>query len=661
MKRLFSASTSILAACLMTAGGTSQAAEDWKIRGAYVGLSNDLSMLEDMAKNGLNSLFTGGASHLVDFSEPEKVKERETLGERQIAHLDDIQSATAKHGLKFWPGSELYGTGDRRRWSLDRTYVQLDGKHLPNTPCPLDSAFWQDKIGKTYREMAKWAVDKPNVPGIVMDAEMYGADRTAIGDACFCEACKSEIAADMGVSARHLDLSDDAVVEQYREHSYRRTYDFLVAIREIVHAIWPACQFGGLILDHVSHDGVVPPINKAFMMAWGTPGNPVLVFTESTYSTGFHAAFARPGKPLLRSTGSVIAGKASVFGTSDHPGYIEEWYERWAEWGAHAEIMGGLWIDRIPPENFSENLYHMAKRTRGYWLYDCLQLGDNPRRNLAEGGAPAYWEAVAQANGELDRWEESGRTYESALQVRPFSLPAPGINFSTWKNPTLPVTGKPGTPATFYFRGVQQPFYIAAEAGDEVRLTVVADSAHPFKLKEDSTAVVVVDPEKNFVFKEKMTLENFDHTQRDDKRYSGSKAVMFRAPVSGTYVLYLSGMRHAYTIGESTHGWITSLEKGMVLFHPKAWFFQASGEESEVRYLLGSPVEVLAVDDKGQTLSTRVEKTKDGTHGLFIQLKEAGPQVVKLELTKPEVQIVYKAQTGLRPWFGSSADAPFPE
>lgn len=99
----------------------------------------------------------------------------------------------------------------------------------------------------------------------------------------------------------------------------------------------------------------------------------------------------------------------------------------------------------------------------------------------------------------------------------------------------------------------------------------------------------------------------------------------------------------------------------MVLFHPKAWFFQASGEESEVRYLLGSPVEVLAVDDKGQTLSTRVEKTKDGTHGLFIQLKEAGPQVVKLELTKPEVQIVYKAQTGLRPWFGSSADAPFPE
>ena len=70
---------------------------------------------------------------------------------------------------------------------------------------------------------------------------------------------------------------------------------------------------------------------------------------------------------------------------------------------------------------------------------------------------------------------------------------------------------------------------------------------------------------------------------------------------------------------------------------------------------------VLAVDGKGQTLSTRVKKTKDGNHELFIQLKEAGPQVVKLELTKPAVQIVYKSQTGLRPWFASSADAPFPE
>ena len=86
--------------------------------------------------------------------------------------------------------------------------------------CPLDAVFWRDKIGKTYREIAKWAADKPNVPGIVMDAEMYGADRTAIGDACFCEPCKSEIASDMGVSAGDLDLSDDAIVDQYREHSY---------------------------------------------------------------------------------------------------------------------------------------------------------------------------------------------------------------------------------------------------------------------------------------------------------------------------------------------------------------------------------------------------------------------------------------------------------
>lgn len=651
----------ILGATLLLSCTCAPAAVDEKIRGIYVGLSNDLSMLEAAAKNGINALFTGGASHLVDFEEPEKVKERETLGPRQISNLDTIQAAAAEHGIAYWVGSELYGTGDRLRWSLDRTYVQRDGKSLPHTPCPLDGDFWRDKIGKTYREIAKWAVDKPNVPGICMDAEMYGADRTAIGDACFCEPCRNEIASDMGIAPGDLDLDDEALVDRYREHSYRRTYDYLVAIRETVHAIWPACQFGGLIFDHVDYHGNVPPINRAFMTAWGTPGNPVLVFTETTYSSGFHAAYARPGKPLVRATGSTVAGKTSPFGMGTHPGYIEEWYERWAKWGAHAEMVGGLWIDRIPHENFAENLYHMGKRTRGYWIYDSLQLGDNPRSRLPGEGAPAYWEAIALANGELDRWDESGRTHESALQVRPFTLPAPGIDFSSWRNPALPATGKPGTPATFLFRGVQQPFYIPARAGDEVRLTIVADSAHPFKLKEDSTAVVVVDAERNIVLKEKMTMDDFDHTQRADKRYSGSKAISFQAPVSGTYVLYLSGKRHAYTIGESTHDWITSIEDGMVMFRPTGWFFQARGDEPEVRYRVGAPVEVRAVDGTGRVLATRVEKSADGEHDIFIQLRGSGSQIVQLELTAPVVQLTFKGEKGLTPWFASSATAPFPE
>jgi len=652
--------TPIIGACLVLSCISSRAADDRKIRGIYVGLSNDLSMLKAAAKNGVTDLFTGGASHLVDFDEPDKVKERETLGPRQISNLNTLQAATAEHGINYWVGSELYGTGDRLRWSLDRTYVQRDGKHLPYTPCPLDGDFWRDKVGKTYRELAKWAVDKPNVPGICIDAEMYGADRTAIGDACFCEPCKSEIAADMGISVEDLKLDDDILVDRYREHSYRRTRDFLVEIRETVHGIWPTCQFGGLIFDHVDYEGNVPPINKAFMMAWGTPGNPVLVFTETTYSSGYHAAYARPGKPLVRATGSVVAGKASPFGMGTHPGYIEEWYERWAEWGAHAEMMGGLWIDRIPHENFAENLYHMAARTRGYWIYDALQLGDNPRSRLPGAGAPAYWEAIAQANGEVDRWEASGRTYESALKVRPFTLPGPGIDYSSWKNPTLPVTGKPGTPASFLFRGVQQPFYIPAEAGDEVRLTIVLDSSHPFKLKEDSTTLVVVDAEKSVVFTDKITLDDFDRTQREDKRYSGSKAISFHAPVSGTYVLYLSGKRHAYTIGESTHDWITSLEKQMVMFDPRGWFFQASGEAPEVRYRLGSSIDVRATDDKGQPLVTRVEKYAEGEHDLFIQLKEPGSQIVQLEFAKPVRVLTFKGETGVTPWFASSSTAPFP-
>ena len=86
----------VTGACLALSSICAHAADGKKIRGIYVGLSNDLSMLEEAAEKGVNALFTGGASHLVAFNEPGKVKERETLGPRQIANLDALQAVTAK-------------------------------------------------------------------------------------------------------------------------------------------------------------------------------------------------------------------------------------------------------------------------------------------------------------------------------------------------------------------------------------------------------------------------------------------------------------------------------------------------------------------------------------------------------------------------------------
>lgn len=77
----------------------------------------------------------------------------------------------------------------------------------------------------------------------------------------------------------------------------------------------------------------------------------------------------------------------------------------------------------------------MAKKTRGYWLYDLISLGDEPEpanaphlRKLPSSGAPAYWRSIAQANRELDRWLESNGTYVSQMQVRSFTLPAPSVS-----------------------------------------------------------------------------------------------------------------------------------------------------------------------------------------------------------------------------------------
>ena len=48
------------------------------------------------------------------------------------------------------------------------------------------------------------------------------------------------------------------------------------------------------------------------------------------------------------------------------------------EWGAHAQLVLGIWINRIPDENCAENLYHMAANTRGYWIYDLMSLAKMP-------------------------------------------------------------------------------------------------------------------------------------------------------------------------------------------------------------------------------------------------------------------------------------------
>jgi len=351
-----------------------------------------------------------------------------------------------------------------------------------------------------------------------------------------------------------MELKDEKFLTKYREGSTRILERIYEQTRLQVHAVYPECLLGGYILDYGTGEGFIPPFYKAITMAWGTPELPVLVFSETTYSVGYHTANDSPGRPLIRPTGSYVKGKRSTIGMGDHPGYIKGWLKLWKRWGAHAEFVGGLWLDRIPEENLAENLYHIGKTTRGYWLYEMLSLGDNPRRMLPGGGAPAYWQAIAQANQELDKLRESKGTYVSELKVRRFTLPAPSVSLELWKKVDLPLTGYPFETNKEFFWNKEVLFYIPVQAGDKVQLTVIADSAHATKVKTDAMAIILVDPAGKVIKRDKMTAEDLiAGTEQPNGRYIARRPVRFQATKTGVYGLYLKAMRFSYTLGDCSH------------------------------------------------------------------------------------------------------------
>ena len=643
----------------LAAEASRKPANRWQIRGGHNGLANDFSMLPDMARKGMNSIFTSGAEHFVGADGKPTMRLAES---RHLPSLNRWQRETHSLGMQLFPLSNIYGTGDRKRWPLTRSYVGLDGKKLLHTPCPNDAEFWHGKLTNVFVEIARWARDKPNVPGIILDAEMYGADRSGFPDACFCDDCRSEMGAELGIDAQDINLEDEEILEKYREISTRNLERIYEQTRQQVHAVYPDCLLGGYILDHGGMDDFTPPFYKAITRAWGTPELPVLVFSESTYSSGYHAAYARPGKPLIRATGSYTQGRPSLFGQGDYPGYIQEWIKRWKEWGAHAEFVGGLWLDRIPEENLAENLYHMAKNTRGYWLYEMLSLGDNPLRKLPGGSRPAYWQAIAQANQELDKWLASKGSHVSELTVRPFTLPAPAVSVALWEPVDLPRLEAAAAPAEFMFRGAEQIFCFPAAAQDWVQVTVLADSAHPYKLKVDAMAIVMVAPDGSVIKRDKLTIENFDKTRRPDGRYGGNRKLAFRAAKNGTYGLFLnSGGRYAYTLGDCSHPWLARFHKTRVRFwNPKKIYLKTRPDARQARLHFGTghTYQISILDQSGNQLVSQQVGTRD--QAITLGLETTKSQTLTVDFEGHGVVTMIGSE-GLHPWFAASPDSPFPQ
>lgn len=622
------------------AGGT----PPWLHRGGHVGSSSDLSMLGAMASNGMNAVHVSMGGHLVGTDGKPVERLANAPGHQTL--LDQWQRETEALGLQFWPMMELFGTDDRKRWPLDtRWYVDLEGKEYRHTPCPNDPALWQRKLTPVLVEIARWAASKPNVPGILIDFEMYGADRSAYLGACFCPHCKQEIARALGKEIAQMDLSSAAGLKQYQDAATRTVTRFAEQSQRQVHTVNPGCHLGGYVLDVLYGDGSTAPFYKGVIRGWGTAELPVLLFSEATYEHGY--------RTCLNQEGKVFQG--------DRPGYLDAFRRKLSEWGAHAEFVPGIWIQRIPPENLAENLYQMAKNTRGYWIYDMLAFSVQTPTALPDQGAAAYWNAIRLADTELNRWLESTREYESPLTLRPFTLPAPGVALDQWQKVNLPPGQGPIQPADLLFLQNDQMFYLPARSGEQVTFTVNVDSAHPTKKKIDAVAIVIVDSNGQVIMRDKMTIQDLDEKPGPTGRYRGKRPITFQANTEGTYCVILKGVRYAYGLGASSHPWLASLQPGAHLFRPATFYIKTSAGTDVVRLQLGNHIQPRVFDAAGGLVRADIETKPDGTHVLTIPLTRKASQVLTFTFENPPWDFHIISFTGLSPWLAATPTARFPE
>lgn len=577
-----------------------------QVRGGHLGsAASDGGVLPKMRRAGMNSIF---------------VPIKEQTPEERAATLNRWQRLTADHGIYLFPLVNIYRPSDRSAFPLQRRYTDLGGRAY-QTPCPNDLEFWRRKITDVFIEIARWAKDQPNVPGILLEAEMYGADQTVYPDACFCDVCRREVGAELQVDPESLDLSKSADLAKYRKASVELVRQHTIETRQRTREVFPQCILGGYVLDHDS------PFYHGLLLAWGTPEQPVLVGGERTHTPNHARSFE------LKKT-------------------------RLADWGAHAEMLPGLFgISRVPAENIAEQLYFLARGERGYFLYDLIALGDsaNPSHVLPGDGPPAYWTAIAQANHELDRWLASGGTHQSTLQIRPFALPAPGIAMSAWKKLDLPPHSGPGPKAEFMRRHGQGLFYFVVAAGDDVRLPVHID---PINSREpDAVGLVVIDPDRKVVFEAKATA-------------AGTEVVQFRAENAGTYCLIAKSIRYAFQLGASSHGWIADapLAASIALYKPHEMFVQP--RRGADRILLEASVpgagEAVVVTVRTLDGSILFQRTVDGPERREIAVPLAPGDVRPLHITFIEApggtveDVTFSLLEGAMPFIAASAAAPFP-
>ena len=298
-----------------------------------------------------------------------------------------------RRGLRLFPIYTFHGTAESSAWrGTFQAYTPAGGTRLDRTPCPLDAEYWEKSVAERWEALALLSRQIP-LAGLVIDTEMYGGDVATYHQPCVCDRCWQEFALAFAAAdparAKTLDFSTIPLMqrEQFLKTSHIwREYTALQAqrlqaiatqIERRIHGINPALPLG--FMPYVDNW-----FYRSLIKGFGTPAQPVIVFSETFYIRGYSS--------------DVLAEQTAIKQSGD------------------AQYLPGLWQGRFFPDDLPAQASQLAQQTDGYWFFTADSLWtDTPKSGdyAVHGTSADYWTAWNSANSMIRQGEAPPPTFSS--------------------------------------------------------------------------------------------------------------------------------------------------------------------------------------------------------------------------------------------------------
>ncbi len=387
----------LIAACLIATLTPVRADDDWvgreKIRAGWIFAGDGVERLAFFKRRGMNCLIlhAGNREAFGQWATEAKRTEMRLIG--VVGASFDGQAA----GMRPC----VFGNG----------YESV-------VPCPVEPRYWDEVLTRQAVEVAREGQDPAKaVAGILIDWEMYvnstKGGQIYYSDACYCDHCFGGYLKANGLDVAPVPykervawLKNNGLHDGYQPRLQEQVRALAGRLREAVEAVDPEFLLGFYPVPHNWHlIGVAQGL--------GTPAHPMILWATSTYGGG---------------------GPAKV---------PDDWRRQMRAQGIHARYSGGVLLRMYSAANLAANLYEIARKSDGYWIFPvhtlCLpeakQRGDF---HLCAGTPEEYLTAIEDANRELDNLAWDGE-YQTSLKLvdEPVRYRHPGFDLERFKAPKL--------------------------------------------------------------------------------------------------------------------------------------------------------------------------------------------------------------------------------